>query len=73
MDGLIFGTEACDDGNDVDADGCEDDSTLTHATEFTCVHTGTAPDPATSCIPLCGDGVIVLGEDCDEAHPAEPD
>src|SRR5689334_23220983 len=54
-DGLVEGTEACDDGNLAPGDGCA--ATCTVETGYACA------DGA--CSPVCGDGMVVGAEVCD--------
>lgn len=57
--------EPCDDGNDVDGDGC---------TSQCEVETGYACSGAPSlCGPICGDGLIVGGEGCDDGNDDDSD
>ena len=60
-DGIISGTETCDDGNAMPFDGCSADCQL-------------EPDCSGSsgCASACGDG-IVLGEECDDGNRADGD
>ena len=62
-DGLVLGTENCDDGSD-DLNGCY---TGCHSGSWpTWVCTGGSPTSATICVPLCGDDVCVGIETCDD-------
>src|SRR4051794_30912080 len=47
-------TEACDDGNNIDGDGCARICTIELG--YLCPPTGGA------CVPKCGDGLLFLGE-----------
>jgi cysteine-rich repeat protein len=51
-------TKGCDDGNTVDGDGCS--STCTVETGWFCSGTPSL------CAPICGDGLVVGGEQCDD-------
>jgi len=53
-DGEVDEGEACDDGNDVNGDGCEND----------CTKTPPPPPPP----PCCGDGRVDEGEACDDGN-----
>jgi fibro-slime domain-containing protein len=63
-DSVVAGTETCDDGNDeatgtpTAGDGCSDICELEPG--FTC------PRPGASCRPLCGDGLVLGREGCDD-------
>jgi cysteine-rich repeat protein len=57
-DGVISGTETCDDGNTTSGDGCS--SSCATESGYTC--TG---QPST-CSTSCGDGVVAGSEQCDE-------
>ncbi len=60
-DGVLQGVEElCDDGNLLPGDGC--DASCIPEAGYSCV--GTVP---TVCTPVCGDGVVVAGENCDGA------
>src|SRR5688572_24572021 len=56
-DGKLMGMETCDDGNTRAMDGCSPACSLDDGWE--CVPAGVP------CIPRCGDGVLVAGEECD--------
>lgn len=59
-DGVVVGTEACDDGNGLDGDGCS--RTCVGEAGFTC--TGSP----SSCSAICGDSQIVGIESCDDGN-----
>ncbi len=65
-DGKVTGDENCDDGNQVSKDGCSADCS-TVEDGYICGK----PGPG-SCrkavIPVCGDGVLDVGEDCDDGN-----
>jgi len=79
-DGVVCGNEECDDGNTTDCDGCS--STCTIETGLLCgdgmvnSHCGEQCDPPVpgrcdaQCqrIPYCGDGIVDLGEQCDDGN-----
>jgi cysteine-rich repeat protein len=57
--------EPCDDGNTADGDGCSSSCEI---------ETGYACSGAPSmCSPVCGDGLIVGGEQCDDVNPVSGD
>jgi len=56
-DGVIEGSEECDDGDTVDGDGCS--STCTIESGWGC---SGAPS---SCTEICGNGIVTVGEQCD--------
>jgi cysteine-rich repeat protein len=60
-DGLITGTEQCDDGNTVSGDGCS--SSCQIETGFQCVST-----QPSHCWSTCGDGVKTPNEKCDDGN-----
>src|SRR5262245_50456545 len=65
-DSVVAGTETCDDGEDettsapASGDGCSDTCELEPG--FTC------PRPGAQCRPLCGDGMTLGRETCDDAN-----
>lgn len=64
---LVAGVEACDDGNEIDCDGCS--ATCTQATEgYTC--SGSEPG---ACVPTCGDGYVLPSEQCDDGNQSPSD
>jgi fibro-slime domain-containing protein len=66
-DSVVAGTETCDDGEDeatgapVSGDGCSETCELEPG--FVC------PRPGARCRPLCGDGVMLGREACDDGNP----
>lgn len=62
-DGVLSDTEACDDGNIENLDGCGADC-LTINSGFSCVI------PGESCRPIarCGDGLVADSEQCDDGN-----
>jgi cysteine-rich repeat protein len=64
--GVVTGTEACDDGNNNNGDGCS--SSCTVESGWGC--TGSSPSV---CTPLCGNGVLNPGETCDDGNTAYGD
>ena len=67
-DGVLTPDEACDDGNQVDMDGCLGNCLGVDA-GFTC------PKPGEACRPFarCGDGVVAFPEQCDDGAVAAGD
>jgi fibro-slime domain-containing protein len=67
-DGALTPDEACDDGNQVNADGCLANCLGVDA-GFTC------PKPGEACRPFarCGDGVLAFPEQCDDGAVAAGD
>lgn len=63
--GLVEGTEACDDGNLISGDGCS--MTCTVETGWSC-----SGQPS-SCSEICGDSQIVGSETCDDGNTASGD
>jgi len=64
-DGFILASEACDDGNTFNQDGCSNLCTIESG--WTCVNTYN-PD-SSICTPVCGDGMMKPGEICDDGTP----
>ena len=65
-DGLLHDSEACDDGNHVDGDGCSMGCEVEHG--FAC----TLDEPSV-CGSACGDGLLASDEGCDDANGVEQD
>ena len=59
-DGMVIGTEQCDDGDTAAGDGCS--PTCTVEPGFSCMG-----DPS-NCVEVCGDGLVVGGEGCDDGN-----
>lgn len=85
-DGVILGmAEACDDGNDRDADGCDSRCQLEvppgcgngvrepgeACDDAESIRNGTCTDVCTT--PVCGDGIISPGETCDDGNASDGD
>ncbi len=64
-DGVVGGTEACDDGNNTSGDGCT--SACAKETGYDC-----AGSPSV-CTPHCGDHLKVGNEQCDDGNAVETD
>ncbi|MGA7742425.1 MAG: DUF4215 domain-containing protein [Polyangia bacterium] len=63
--GVLTSDEACDDGNTVSGDGCSGDC-KTIEPGWQC------PVPGKPCTPICGDGKVELGKQCDDGvSPAQ--
>lgn len=62
-DGYKKSTEECEDGNVLDGDGC--DSACTIELNYQCDPGFHAYD-VMQCHPICGDGVVVAPETCDD-------
>jgi len=56
---VVSAGEACDDGNTSASDGCATDCT-------TVEHGYTCPTAGVLCVSVCGDGIKVSTEDCDD-------
>lgn len=73
--GLVNGTEACDDGNLISGDGCSSICVL--ETNYSCSVTNTAPftqtNPESTCGHNCGNGVLDTNEFCDDGNVASFD
>lgn len=65
---LKFG-EACDDGNRVPGDGCDENCQVEAG--YTCGSTGTSS--ASMCSPVCGDGLLLAPEQCDDGNVGKGD
>lgn len=66
-DGFFKGTEACDDGNIIPYDGCN--QLCQKEAEWTLVQT---TDTVTSVTEICGDGKVVGTENCDDGTGTAP-
>ncbi len=55
---VLDGEEECDDGNNMNGDGCSSDCIIEAG--WNCQGTGW-----NSCEPICGDSILVSGEECD--------
>ncbi len=64
-DGVVDGSEECDDGNATSTDGCTDSCII--STGYTC--TGSP----SNCVPVCGDGLVIGGEACDDMNTTAGD
>lgn len=60
--------DGCDDGNIYDNKGCNANC-LGAITGWNC--TGGTPTTATSCVPICGDGICVGSETCDDGNSVD--
>ncbi|PLX21916.1 hypothetical protein C0584_01095 [Candidatus Parcubacteria bacterium] len=77
-DGSLDSGEECDDGNSIDGDGC---NTLTASCSYVCGDgscsaaesaSGSCPGDCTL-PPVCGNGVVESGEDCDDGNTVDGD
>ena len=75
--GVIEGSEECDDNNEVEGDGCDTNCTVTACGNGIvtageeCDDGGTTPGDGcnASCLEeVCGNGVLDVGEDCDDGN-----
>ncbi len=77
-DGMVIGGEVCDDGNTVANDGC-DATCAAVETGYVCLQDTTPMDNicdtggAGSVVPVCGDGIVIGGEVCDDGNTAAND
>ncbi len=77
-DGMVIGGEVCDDGNTVANDGC-DATCAAVETGYVCLQDTTPMDNicdtggAGSVVPVCGDGIVIGGEVCDDGNTASND
>ena len=60
-DGVQDSWEACDDGNQMDRDGCSSDCKEI-SPGFTC------KKPGQACVTTCGDGILAGAENCDDGN-----
>ena len=70
-DGVVGGAEVCDDGNQVDNDGCPNDCGVADA-ETGGTDTGDT-DTDTGGTAVCGDGIVDGGETCDDGNQVDDD
>ena len=72
-DGMQDETEACDDGNTIDGDGCSKNCEIEPYWECNPTYKNDTTHPDSVCKPKCGDGFIYKGfEECDGGeNPAE--
>ncbi|HEY1099252.1 MAG TPA: DUF4215 domain-containing protein [Myxococcota bacterium] len=79
-DGVVNGTDECDDGNDVDGDGCTDcvidecgDGVVNNGDE--CDDGNDVDgDGCTACvIDVCGDGIVNNDDECDDGNDVDGD
>src|SRR5690606_26576149 len=80
--GLLEGTELCDDGNDDDFDGCTHlcrppgcgDGILHDGEECDDGNTNNTDACTQKCaVPVCGDTYVQAGEECDDGNSSEVD
>ena len=64
-DGIIDASEACDDGNELDGDGCSSRCEVESTDK-----PGEGDEPGT---PVCGDGKVEAGEACDDGNELDGD
>ncbi|CAE7765145.1 unnamed protein product, partial [Symbiodinium sp. CCMP2456] len=67
----VVAGEECDDGNLIDGDGCSRDCRIEAG--FTCPTHGWPSVLLTPCVPICGDGLRVGDEDCDDNNTESGD
>jgi cysteine-rich repeat protein len=65
-DGIISGSETCDDANTTAGDGCGANCRV--ETGFTCMGM-----PISTCMAICGDGLIRGAEGCDDMNTGNGD
>ena len=63
-DTIVDGGEACDDGNGINGDGCENDCSGTPLPP---------PPPPPPPPPICGDNILDPGEECDDGNNINAD
>ena len=67
-DGSRLFSEACDDGNDSNGDGCSAQCSVECG--FVC---GMLVENRDECASVCGDGVLALSESCDDGNRVSKD
>jgi cysteine-rich repeat protein len=82
-DGVSGATEACDDGNQIDGDGCRNDCSLPRCGDGVVQAGAEACDDGNqvdtdacrnTCVAAsCGDGVVQAGEACDDGNQVDTD
>jgi MYXO-CTERM domain-containing protein len=80
--GVVTSGEACDDGNQVNGDGCDSNCTVT-ACGNGVISPGEVCDDGnlvdgdgcdSDCsVTACGNGIVTAGEDCDDGNPVDGD
>ena len=73
-DGRLSSRENCDDGNTAGLDGC--DALCRVETGYACTSSnpyGSGLGGRTACVPICGDGLRVGNEECDDGGAASGD
>lgn len=70
-DGLAGPSEACEDGNTEDGDGCAGDCSAVEP-GFACPELG-KPCVPTTADPVCGNGAVEAGENCDDGNTKDDD
>ncbi|CAI2386795.1 unnamed protein product [Moneuplotes crassus] len=68
-DGILYGTEECDDGNESSGDGCSSSCIVEPGYQCT-RENSTTPDV---CLLICGDGKKMSGEACDDGNTQDGD
>ena len=63
-DGVLGASEACEDGNTDDGDGCSAACLIEEG--WDCPGGG-------GCVPICGDGLVLGGEECDDGNTEDGD
>ena len=66
-DGFLNTTEEqCDDNNTIPGDGCSLNCTIEFGYMCTIEYNMTAMPSISLCVPICGDGIVILPEECDD-------
>lgn len=68
--GLVEGTEECDDNNLVDGDGCDSSCAIEVDKPWVCVYN---PGLSRSECTYCGDGLVLATEECDDGNAVNND
>ena len=68
---VLDGAEECDDGNNVNYDGCTADCKIEFG--FTCEETIIAGETYSNCTEICGDGLVMGLSGCDDNNTINGD
>ena len=63
----MISPESCDDGVFGDLNGCKNNCLGTYP-GWKCE--GGTPSSSSTCVPICGDGILIAEEECDDSNTA---